>query len=202
MKLYLSWTTFKAHITDKARLRYDDRGDFYKLDYPDDGDGLESSILKDSGADQTDFDTNYKTSANKKIAIPTQIDTFTAKVAGAKKLYTRTHGITFSAAIGDNNIDYNIPYDLVKFNALEIIGAELGDTASLQVLDTPTGTFSTVPNFMLNQFGFTVNLPTGFYARESKYDADLIKDMKIRVIYNSVSAKTVRINFVLHELKT
>ena len=63
MKVFLAWSTFKIYISNKAALRYVDRDDFYLLNYGD----YESSIMKD-GSDnsaQTDFETNYKNSANK-----------------------------------------------------------------------------------------------------------------------------------------
>jgi hypothetical protein len=126
---------------------------------------------------------------------------FAAKTVGTLKLYTRTHGQTFSLAQGSNNCDFTIPYNQSKFNGVEIIGGEVGDKVTLQVLDTATGTISTVPNYLLNTFGTTVNVPAGFYSRESKYDADMILGLQIRLVYNSISAKTIGVNYMIHELK-
>lgn len=126
---------------------------------------------------------------------------FSSKEVSGKKLYTRTHGQSFAVTTGSNTCDFRVPYPSVKFNALEIVGCEFGDNVSLQVLDTSTGTISTVPDYLLNQFGFTVGLPDNFYSRESQYDADLIYDMAIRIVYVSSSDKTITVNYVLHELK-
>lgn len=67
MNIYLAWTQFKVQVSHKAKLRYVDRETFYALTYVDDGGDFECSIIKDSGADQVDFEANYKSLANKKI---------------------------------------------------------------------------------------------------------------------------------------
>ena len=126
---------------------------------------------------------------------------FSAKTVGSLKLYVRTNGQQFTLAQGSNNCDFTIPYNQSKFNGVEIIGGEVGDKVTLQVLDTATGTISTVPNYLLNTFGSNVNVPAGFYSRESKYDADMILGLQIRLVYNSISAKTIGVNYMLHELK-
>ena len=61
MEIFLEWTEFKTRITGKDHLRFVDRDTFYKCNYGD----FETTILKDSGDDQTDFETNYKNLANK-----------------------------------------------------------------------------------------------------------------------------------------
>lgn len=142
----------------------------------------------------------FETKIKEKINSTTQ--PFASKIlADGKRLFQRVHGISEALSVGVNTINFNIPYPQVKFNEIEIIGSELGDTANLNVLDTPTGLISTVPNFKLNQFGFNVNIKPDCYLRSSNYDADLFQDMKISIEYNSQSAKTVYINFILHEVK-
>lgn len=132
----------------------------------------------------------------------TKSPVFGEKTINGKKLYVRDHGASFALSAGTNDtLNFNIPYDEVKFNGIEIIGGEIGDKVDLKVWDTPTGTISTIANYVLNQFGYSVNVAKDYYHRESKYDADLIKDMKIEIEYNSVSAKTVYVNYLLHELK-
>lgn len=124
------------------------------------------------------------------------------KTIDGKSLYVRDKGMEFTVSIGaNNNKQCNIDYNTMKFNGVEIIGGEVGDKVNLKVLDTPTGTISTIPNYLLNQFGFSVNVGPNYYHRVSKYDADLIKDMKIVVDYESVSSKTIYINYILHEVK-
>lgn len=129
---------------------------------------------------------------------------FAAKVLpNGKKLFRRKHGVSETIeANSSGTISLVIPYALAKVNKVEIINCAVGDTADLKVYDTPTGTISTVPNYMLNQFGFDVVLPNGFYVDESNYDADLIQDMKIEITYtnNSDQNRLVGINIVLHQL--
>jgi hypothetical protein len=81
------------------------------------------------------------------------------------------------------------------------VNGKVGETMKLKVLDTATGTITTVPNYLLNQFGFDINLPDGYYVRESHYDADLIKDLVIRVEFTAIEARNVGINYSIHELK-
>lgn len=119
-----------------------------------------------------------------------------------KKLYTRATGQTINLVVGENILDFTIPYNEVKFNGIEIDDAKVGEKISLQILDTDTGTVSGQANYMLNQFGFNINLPNGFYRRMSDYDADLFLGLKIRVIYQATEARTIGINYMLHELKT
>lgn len=127
-----------------------------------------------------------------------------------KKLYRRKHGIsldspaTVIAAGETKTLSLVVPYNNAKINKIEIIGGKIGDTVDLKVYDTPTGTLSTVPNYMLNQFGFSVYVGSDFYEDSSNYDADLIKDMKIELSYsnNHDSDDVVPYaNIVLHEVK-
>jgi len=130
--------------------------------------------------------------------------TFASKNVGNLSLFNRTHGKAFSLTAGDNlNLDFAVPYNVVKFNGIEIFNAEIGDKANLKVIDTDG--VSTPPyfalNLQLNQFGYDVFIQKDFYSRESRYDADLRKDMRIRIDFNSQTTKTVYVNYLLHELK-
>lgn len=200
----VEWSIIKQFIDDSgASFKSLDLGNDYEIIAKDDWFGLKCFISKTSPAnsDQTDFETNYLPNEETVLSTPKIQSPFAAKTVGNKKLYTRTHGSTFSLTLGANDCDFVIPYPQVKFNAIEVVGCELGDKIELQILDSDTGLLTTVPNYMLNQFGFSVGLPKDFYVRESKYDADLYGTMQIRVKYDSASAKDVTINYVLHELK-
>lgn len=158
-----------------------------------------TSALSGSGSVQVDF---LKNTTPPNIAASNY--PFASKVLpNGKKLYTRVHGIQISVSGAPDNIDFVIPYDNCKLTGLEIIGGNLGDTVNLKVLDTPTGTISGVADYTLNQFGFDVNISKDFYRRDSAYDADLIKDMKIRIEYDSIATLPVPvyINLILHEVK-
>lgn len=127
---------------------------------------------------------------------------FAAKqLPNGKKLFSRVHGEEYALSAGSNILDYSIPYPAVKFNELEIIGCELGDKATLRVKDDASGTYSTVANYTLNTFGDDVFMAKDYYHRASSYDADLYTGMRIYIEFESESAKTIYVNYILHELK-
>lgn len=119
-----------------------------------------------------------------------------------KKLFKRVTGIQQSLTIGQNIIEFVIPYDWIKLTGCCIINCEALDTADLYILDNELGSYSGVPNAMLNQFGFSVNLPKDFYRNESMFDADLYRGMVIKCVYTSVSNKTLGINILMDEVKS
>jgi len=118
-----------------------------------------------------------------------------------KNLFKRVVGIKASLNAGDNTILYTCTFAWAKLLAMEVVGGEGLDTVSLYILDTANGTFSGVPNFQLNQFGFAANVAKDFYQSKSEFDADIYSGLQIKVIYNSISAKPVGINFVMNEVK-
>jgi hypothetical protein len=127
---------------------------------------------------------------------------FADKKIGSKKLFSRITGKKFPVVVGLNILDFAIPKAEMKMNGVEITNGEVGETVNFKVLDTPTGTLSGVPNYPLNQFAFDVNLPDGFYSQKSDYDADVIKDLVIRIEINAVEARDLAVNYLIHELKT
>lgn len=127
---------------------------------------------------------------------------FGAKTFAGLRIFARNKGAKFSVvSSGTTNCDFLVPYANTKITGLELIGGEIGDTVTLQVLDTEAGTLSGVPYYMLNEFATDINIPANFYGREAKYDADLIQNLTIRVVYTSISNKTIGINCIFHELK-
>lgn len=123
------------------------------------------------------------------------------KFLGGMRIYRRVHGIRFLLSEGENDLVWSVPYDWAKITGVEVVGGETLDIASFYVLDSSSGIVSGIPNFTLNQFGFNVNISSGFYESRSKYDADLYKGLQLKIAYTSVSAKTIGINFVLDEVK-
>lgn len=119
-----------------------------------------------------------------------------------KKLFRRIHGIRRAITPGANDIRFTIPYAECKITGIEITNCELLETASFKVLDTESGAVTTVPYYLLNQFGFSVNMPDKFYKSVSEYDADLFQGLVICLEYNAISNKDIGINFVLHEVKS
>lgn len=140
---------------------------------------------------------------------------FSEKAVLEGKLFRRKHGFKFSNDIPVGQVgsfDLVVPYDKVKINELEITNAVDGDELDLIVLDTPQGHIqqsmgvppaNVVPNAPLNQFGFGVQLSEGLYRDKSDYDADLIKDMVVRLVYknNGQVVTKPRGNITWHEVK-
>ena len=123
------------------------------------------------------------------------------KTTDGKKLYKRMHGITYACSTGDNTVEFAIPYAHVKMIGTEIINGEAGDYCDFKVLDDAEGTYSQVPNAVMNQFGYAVNIAKDSHEEKCVYDADLYVGMRIQLTYNSASAKTVGFNFDLNEVK-
>jgi hypothetical protein len=117
---------------------------------------------------------------------------FAAKTIHGKKLFTRNTGIRYACVVGVNTIEYTVTYTNCKMDGLEFLNCEFGDTANLEVWHPQAG--------KVGQFGYNTNLPDGFYHKKSKYDADLSAGLIIKIIYTSISQKTIGINFDLHEV--
>lgn len=67
----LSWLVFKEFVTDKGlKLQYFDTGDLYFIWTTSGEIGFQCRIKKDSGSDQTDFETNFQGTANQAIVDP------------------------------------------------------------------------------------------------------------------------------------
>jgi len=133
---------------------------------------------------------------------------FPSKTADGCKLFQRLHGNKAAVTTGSNTIDFVIPYAKAKIDGMDVVGAEVGEQADMIVLDTSQGHIqlsmgvpaeNVVPNAPLNQFGFGVGMFPGSHAVISKYDADLIQGMVIRVVYTALSNKDIVFNYYLHE---
>ena len=134
------------------------------------------SISDTPSGDQIDFETNFKSLGNKSPNLPISINdqpAFASKTLGTKKLYKRVQGIQQACTLGDNTILFTIPFPWVKITGIEVIAGEALDKISLFVLDTLMGTYSTIPNYTLNQFGYLVNVSKDYYEHKSEFDADL-----------------------------
>jgi len=199
----VDWNTLKSFITGRGlSIQWLDVNNNYHLFAFDGiftvGMTLAKNVEEPSAA-QVDFETNFKAAGNKKIGVASP---FASKTLENKKLYKRVHGISAELAAGANTIIYTIPYQWVKINGIEVINGESGDAVSFYILDSTTGTYSTIPNYTLNQFAFDVNIAKDYYEHKSEFDADLYQGMQVKIVYNSLSVKTVGINFLLNELKT
>lgn len=126
------------------------------------------------------------------------------ELPNGQRLYRRKHGYSFSC-LPQAEFTYTIvvPYNIAKINEMEIIGAPQVMAIDMKVLDTAAGTLTGVPNFMLNQFGFDVQISPDFYRDTSQYDADVYKDMQIQVVFKNPTLLTFagHINLTFHEVK-
>ena len=118
-----------------------------------------------------------------------------------KKLFARYTGFQYTLVAGVNNITWTCPYAWAKMLGVETINCEALDTVDFKVFDNAQGSYSDIPNLLLNQFGFAVNLPKDYYLRMANFDADIYAGMMIGVTYTSVSAKTIGINLIVDEVK-
>lgn len=209
--MQLDWTTFKGVVVARSlSIQYVVVGLNYWLKAFDGTFEVECLIPTDNTlTDTIDFETNYKSAGNKspiQNTTVTSLPAFGAKtitVSGVvKKLYARNTGIQATLTTGSNDITYTATYAWVKFIGIEVVNCEALDTAELRVYDTAQGTYSGYANALLNQFGYTMNMPAGFYEKQSPFDADLYQGMVMKVTYTSLSNKTLGINLIMNEVKS
>lgn len=207
-----SWTDFKAFVISRSlSIQWVVVGANYYLKASDGFFQLECLLPYDPSlsAETVDFETNYKAAGNVRPAqfVSVQMEPpFAAKtllINGVKKnLFARNTGKQFGVTTGSNELSYTATFAWVKMVGLECMGAELGDYAELRVYDSPAGTYSGVPNALLNQFGYTLNLAKDYYARTSPFDSDVYAGMVLKITYVSVSNKTIGINYLMNEVKS
>ena len=129
---------------------------------------------------------------------------FTSKdLPDGKRLFRRKHGYTHVLTVGTSSKEIVVPYSHAKVNQAEIVWAPEGLICNFKVLDTASGTYSGVADYLLDQFGHSVNVPKDFFTDTSQYEADMYVGMRIVVEFNNTSAieKTIGINIVFHETK-
>jgi len=200
----INWSEFKTVVDSrKLSIQWIIIQNNYWLKMIDGSFEVECIIPSDRSlsADTVDFEDNYKINGNKTLSV--QPNAFASKtLSNGKSLYKRFTGISQVMSAGSNTFTWTqSAFPWVKFVGLEIINAEIGDTCDLYVLDTATGTYSGYANYTLNQFAFGANIAPNFYRHVSEYDADLYQNLQIKLVYNSVSAKTIYINFDMNEVK-
>lgn len=172
-----------------------------ELASPVDENQLDSIIANHSGEPYPEITTPAEVKVVEEVASAP----FASKVlTSGQKLFKRVHGVqAVVPANSTESISFVVPYVQAKINGLQIVGASLGDTANFKVYDNSSGTISTIPNMLLNQFGFNVCLSEKFHVEESHYDADVIQGMKLELEFsnNTNSEVTIGANFILHEVK-
>ena len=134
MEVYLSWTDFKARVVDKKWVRFTETDGYYTVTYPDDLGGITCSVLKDSGSDQTDFETNYKPSANASDIVPKKsiqvLGTDVFRLFGCATSFTATKTT-------DTTHDFLIPTNVIAIKGANAfyINAAIGDYVKVTMVD-------------------------------------------------------------------
>jgi hypothetical protein len=123
--------------------------------------------------------------------------------ASKDNLHFRGQGLKHTIAGGDTySFDYVIPHAQCEFNGVEILYAEGKDVVNLKILDTSTGTYSTIPDFILDQFGTAWNVSKEVCIKELDYNATLYQGMRIVVEYtnNHTAAVEIAVNLNIHKV--
>jgi len=206
MKYSVDWPTLKAFaVARNLSIQWFVSGNLYLICAIDNKLVLKTQIPivnpAPAESSQADFEANFKNSGNGILTTTTQ--PFASKVLqSGQSLYKRITGTSKSMQQGSNTFSWvQSAYSHVKFTAIEVINAEIGDTCNLVVLDTSTGTYSGIPSAPLNQFAFNINLCPQFYRYQSEFDADIYQNLQIQIVYNSVSPKTVYFNLDFNQVK-
>ena len=200
----LSWTDFKTNVTSrKLKMQYFMQGITYQL-YSIDG-GLtfhcELAIEDTPAGDQLDFETNFKMGCNSTIG-NVKLEPFADSESHSFK------GRGFSKNCPANTtttVSYQIPsmeglsYEM---SGVEILNASLGDTVHMKVLDDSSGTYSTVPNYQLDEFGITWNVRPDVFIKDLPYSATLMPGMIVAFDYTNSTGtdRIIYINLDLHKI--
>lgn len=129
MRVYKDWADLKPQVTEKQRLRYLDRDAFYAVSYGD----IDCSIQKDAGADQVDFETNYKGAANTSVG-----NEVTTQMEKNDKDLRMVCGWTTTDANGEAEFAWQIPAKgrYVAYGDLEFETRHIRDSVvTLEVTD-------------------------------------------------------------------
>ena len=129
---------------------------------------------------------------------------FATKEIDGKSLFKREHGVVVNCTEGTNEFAFTVPYAHCKMNEASIVWQPAGCIANFEVFDDASGTYSTVPNYKLNQFGYNVGIAKDSHLSTCKYDADVYFGMVIKCTITcptGMAAQDICVNFILNELK-
>ncbi len=210
--MIVSWTAFKEFVTTRSlSIQWVDDGGIYFLRAFDSAFSLECNLDKvNQNPDLLDFEANFKADGNKPIVSKTAVQqtppfgSKTIVVNGVTyNLFARFTGLRYNVGNGATVLTYTATYPWAKMLGIEITNGQLGDYADLKVYDTAAGTYSGVPNLLLNQFAYTMNVGPNIYSRMAQFDVDIRAGMVIEVTYNSVTllSKQIGINLLMNEVK-
>lgn len=205
--MIISWKAFKKLITAGFSVQGTDDDENYFLNAVNGASTFYCLLSKaNKNDDLQEFEASYLSLLNKKPSIEvSSLPPYGAKtqvINGVlKKLYARYTGFQQEVSQGANEITYVATYPWAKVVGVEVINASVNDTVNFKVYDNAQGTYSGVPDLLLNQFSFSTNLPKDFYRRESKFDADLYQGMIVKIEYTSTDANDRIIGFNLDLLE-
>lgn len=199
-----TWTEFKTLVigTKQLKFQYTENSTSYEL-YANESVFVWNTTVLKATSDCTDFEANHKANGNQKIMLDVgTMPAFASKTFGTKKLFKRVIGFTQALTTGANTVSWTCSFPWVKLMALELVGGEIGDIADLKVKDSNAGLITGVPNYLLNQFGWSYNIYGNYSKHYSEFDADLYAGLVIEITYTSISNKTIGVNIITNEVKT
>lgn len=198
----VNWQNIKSFIDSRGlSAQYVELDSRYIIQAHDNSFSLEC-VLDKSPTDSTDlndFEANYKPSGNKKLSVRQ------APFADKQDLFFRGKGVKQTITANSTaSIIYTVPFPKGKVNGVEILYGNDKDTCNFKVLDDTSGTYTTVPNYLLNQFGYNWNVKASGIKEILAYDATLLLGMQLVIEYtnNSNTDTEVGVNFYIHEDKS
>lgn len=197
----VSWSEIKAAIDSQdMRVKYIDTGVRYLIQAFDGEFILKTTILKSSSEDQTDFETNYKSNANKKLVPDTDAYARTDQFAFGGEGFTSTAAKNGSVT----NLDYKITAERY-INGIQILCSSTGagDKATFQIVDKDN-VLGYGTNVVLQEFA------TNWQIADSNQDQGILQlpfrgkipaNCYVRIKYTAVAGLgnvTVAVNLFLH----
>lgn len=99
-------------------------------------------------------------------------------------------------------VSYQIDSYQYDMTGIEILNGALGDEVHMKILDDASGTYSTIPNYQLDEFGITWNVRPAIFVKDLPYSARVMPGMVIAFDYtnNSGADRMIYINLDLHRI--
>jgi len=191
-----SYTEFKDKINANMLKHYCSTSQGRILLVATDGPFYYTHSLQNINKD--DYDENLSSTCNPRFGDEVVLSPFSFKCnfmfcgQGVKNIIT---------ASSTGNIEFTVLPGIYNFNAVEILNGNYGDVVQLRVMDDALGTYTTVPNMILNQFGTNWNMRQELI-KDLPYPAKLQEGMIIRVVYtnNSLADREIYFNLDLHKI--
>ncbi|MGH7975011.1 MAG: hypothetical protein ACREBR_05770 [bacterium] len=180
-----SYSAFKSLVTAKALLpQYNDTGNNYELFAIEQNISWQYTIVKDGGADQTDFETNYQSTCNKPLEIKAGVGRPVRVSASPQPAGTVEHwkGWQITVPAGQTSAYVDISFSsTVYLHGGYIVSSEVDydDYVTADVLVAANN--ATYIGGLINNAYMIPNLPVSFESAESM---SFPTSLKIRVTLN------------------